>query len=175
MSYVTEVVWRLGFADVTFRVEPRSDDREHVCVRRLRHLSLYETFTFQTRRGSRRNTGRFPKLAPKAQAFRGVRGYASPGAFLDFNSLKSPFLGFSSHSDRILASSIHLGWSPSTWKVFFYLLKIFRFWKIWPISVKPRKPVWIRACRSNSFPVFSPRTHPLERGEKTGYKVDLRR
>jgi len=89
MSYVTEIVWRLGFADVAFRVE-RSDDREHVCVRSL----PYETFTFQTRRGSRINTDRFPKQAPKAQDFKGVRGHASPGAFLDFNPLKSPFLGF---------------------------------------------------------------------------------
>ena len=93
MSYVTEIVWRLGFADVAFRVE-RSDDREHVCVRSLRYLSQYETFTFQTRRGSRINTDRFRKRAPKAQAFRGVRGHASPGAFLDFNPLKSPFLRF---------------------------------------------------------------------------------
>ena len=47
MSYVTEIVWRLGFADVAFRVE-RSDDREHVCDRIVRYLSLYETFTFQS-------------------------------------------------------------------------------------------------------------------------------
>ena len=42
MSYVTEIVWLLGFAD------ERSDDREHVCVRIVRYLSLYETFTFQS-------------------------------------------------------------------------------------------------------------------------------
>ena len=44
--------------------------------------------------GSRINTDRFPTRASKAQAFRGVRGHAFPGAFLDFNSLKSSFLGF---------------------------------------------------------------------------------
>ena len=33
VSYVTEIVWPLGFADVTFRVE-RSDDWKYVCVRR---------------------------------------------------------------------------------------------------------------------------------------------
>ena len=32
--YVTEIVWRLGFADVTFRVE-RSDDRKYIFVLRL--------------------------------------------------------------------------------------------------------------------------------------------
>ena len=33
----------------------------------------------------------------------------------------------------------------------------------------------IHISESNPFPVFSPRTLPLEREEKTGYKVDLRR
>ena len=46
------------------------------------------------RRGSRINTDRFPKRAPKAQASRGVRRRPPPGNFLDFHSLKSPFLGF---------------------------------------------------------------------------------
>ena len=46
------------------------------------------------RRGSRINTDRFPKRAPKAQAFSGVRGLAPPRNYLDFYSLKSPFLGF---------------------------------------------------------------------------------
>ena len=46
------------------------------------------------RRGSRINTDRFPKRAPKAQASSGVRGLAPPRNYLDFYSLKSPFLGF---------------------------------------------------------------------------------
>ena len=46
------------------------------------------------RRGSRINTDRFPKRAPKAQASRGVRRRTLPGNFLDFHSLKSPFPGF---------------------------------------------------------------------------------
>ena len=46
------------------------------------------------RRGSRINTDRFPKRALKAQASRGVRRRALPGNFLDFHSLKSPFLDF---------------------------------------------------------------------------------
>ena len=46
------------------------------------------------RRGSRINTDRFPKRAPKAQASSGVREKAPPGKKLDFYYLKSPFLGF---------------------------------------------------------------------------------
>ena len=47
------------------------------------------------RRGSRISIDRFPKREPKAQASRGVRGHAPPlENVLDFNSLKSPFLGF---------------------------------------------------------------------------------
>ena len=46
--------------------------------------------------------------------------------------------GFLSHSDRILASSIYLGWSFATWNVF-------SLRKIWPISVKRWQPVWSRA------------------------------
>ena len=34
MSYAAEIVWSLGFANLTFRVE-RSDDRKYVCVCRL--------------------------------------------------------------------------------------------------------------------------------------------
>ena len=46
------------------------------------------------RRGSMINTDRFPKRALKAQAFSGVQGLAPPRNYLDFYSLKSPFLGF---------------------------------------------------------------------------------
>ena len=48
-----------------------------------------------SRRGSRINTDRFLERAPKAQK-RGGGGWAHgpPGNFLDFNSLKSPLLGF---------------------------------------------------------------------------------
>ena len=49
---------------------------------------------YGTRRGSRINTDRFPKPAPKAQASRDVPKRAPPGNFLDFHSLKSPFLDF---------------------------------------------------------------------------------
>ena len=58
------------------------------------------------------NTGRFPRRAPKEQFSRG-RGHACfPGHFLDFSSLKSPFPGFLSHSERIL-----LEWSLKNWRI----------------------------------------------------------
>ena len=97
------------------------------------------------RRGSRINTDRFPTRVLKAQAFRGVRGHVFPGAFLDFNSLKSSFLGFRVIQTGYWLVPFTLDEAPQLGK-FFCLLKIYRFWKIWPISVKPRKPVWIRAC-----------------------------
>ena len=50
--------------------------------------------TITRRRGSRIMTDRFPKRAPKARAFSEVRGLAPPRNYLDFYSLKSPFLGF---------------------------------------------------------------------------------
>ena len=92
------------------------------------------------RRGSRTNTDRFPKRAPKAQDSRaggggGVWRHAPPWNFLDFNFLKCPFLGFPSHSDRISATYIHLEWSLASWKVF-YSSKIYLLWKICTISVK---------------------------------------
>ena len=61
------------------------------------YLDLADTWWIQKyplRRGSRRNTDRFPKRAPKAQASSGVREKAPPGKKLDFYYLKSPFLGF---------------------------------------------------------------------------------
>ena len=39
----------------------------------------------------------------------GGGGGAGGGRGVDFNSLKVPFSGLPSHSDRILASSIHIG------------------------------------------------------------------
>ena len=58
------------------------------------HFQRYPTYQCVNRRGSRINTDRFPKRAPKAQASSGVREKAPPGKKLDFYYLKSPFLGF---------------------------------------------------------------------------------
>ena len=57
----------------------------------------------EDRRGSRINTDRFPKRAPKAQASRGVQGMFPLGKFFGFYFTKVSFPGFLSHSDRILA------------------------------------------------------------------------
>ena len=50
--------------------------------------------THQSQRGSRINTDRFPKRAPKGHASRRFRGNALQGNAFDFNFLKYPFLGF---------------------------------------------------------------------------------
>ena len=73
----------------------------------VKNLAILTVNVF--RRGSRINTDRLPKRTSRAQASRGFRGHAPPQNFLDFNSLKSPFPGFPSLSDRILANSVHLG------------------------------------------------------------------
>ena len=46
--------------------------------------------------------GSMIKRVPKAQASRVSRGHTPPREFLDFNSLKSLFPGFPSHSDGII-------------------------------------------------------------------------
>ena len=58
---------------------------------------------YSCRRGSRINTDRFPKRAPKAQDSRRVRGTGSPSKFFWIFTPEFPFPGFPSHSDRILA------------------------------------------------------------------------
>ena len=61
----------------------------------LLKLPYNETRTkTRSRRGSRINTDRFPKRAPKAQAFAGSGGMSLWEIFFDFNFPKSPFLGF---------------------------------------------------------------------------------
>ena len=113
------------------------------------------------RRAFRINSDRFPKRRSGAWI---------PWKFLDFNSLKSPFVGFwviqirygqfhsprmkpckSANSDFVKVNfrvEMRMGARRvqiSTWKVFL-LLKTYLSWKIRPISVKRWKPVWIRAC-----------------------------
>ena len=89
------------------------------------------------RRGSRIHTDRFPKRALKVQAFGGSGGMSQWVIFFDFKLPKVPFLGFLSHSDRIIWP-VPSGMKPCN---LIYLL-----WKTWPISIKQWKPVWIRAC-----------------------------
>ena len=76
---------------------PRSDSifqQVHCALNELIGINTRITSEDEGRRRFRINTDRFPKRTPKAHASMGVRGYASPGNFSDFNSLKSPFLGF---------------------------------------------------------------------------------
>ena len=81
----------------------------------------------EDRRGSRINTERFPKRAPKAQASRGSRECFPLGSFLDFISPKSPFLVF---------WVIQTGYWPDFKLESFNLIKILYIYlfKIWPIS-----------------------------------------
>ena len=72
-----------------------------------------EVFSFG--RGTRINTDRFPKLAPKAQSSSGV-GRASPGNCLDFSPL-SPLSWVSESFRQDIGQT-------STWKVFL-LLKVY--------------------------------------------------
>ena len=67
----------------------------HYSKTSLLKLPYNETRTkTRSRRGSRINTDRFPKRAPKAQAFGGSGGMSQWKIFFDFNFPKSPFLGF---------------------------------------------------------------------------------
>ena len=67
----------------------------HYSKTSLLKLPYNETKTkTRSRRGSRINTDRFPKRAPKAEAFGGFGGTSQWEIFFDFNFPKSPFLGF---------------------------------------------------------------------------------
>ena len=93
----------------------------------------------------------YVKRVPNAEAARVSRGRAPQRNVLDFNSLKSLFPGFLSHSDRIfdnwffrwkshsmsyprkLGKKIfHTIFQISTWKVF----SKYVYYEVWPISVK---------------------------------------
>ena len=96
--------------------------------------------------GSRINTDR----SPTSRAF---RGHGPQGNFLDFNSPKVPFPGFLSHSDRIFTDCPNHYPDFDLESLKFFTKHIFILWKIWPISVKRCKLVWIHACFSNvNFP-----------------------
>ena len=98
---------------------------------------------------TRINTDRFPKWASKAKASSGgggrVQGHTTLGNFSDFNSPKSPFPGFLSHSDRIIDVDIgqfHWPWmEPCNLESFLFIKNIDLLRKIWLISGKQWKPV----------------------------------
>ena len=121
---------------------------------------------FYSRHASRITTDQFPKQEPKVQASWGGLGYAPQGNFLDFNTLKTPFLGFwiihtgywpvpFSLGEALQISGLfHQGQFPCCKLDMeqdfnlkrFSPLKIYLLWKIWPISIKQSKLVWIHAC-----------------------------
>ena len=95
----------------------------------------------------------FLNKGPREQASRGARGHAPPGIFLDTSSLKFAFPGFwfigagKGIKFPEIGKRKHLSRPFSRFQLGkFLLLKISLLWKIWPISVKRWKPVWIRAC-----------------------------
>ena len=77
-----------------------------ICYHFIRSMTLFsKNICAHFRRGSRINTDRFPKRAPKAQYFRRVRGggRGSPRKCFEIFTPEVPFPGFPSHLDRILA------------------------------------------------------------------------
>ena len=120
------------------------------------------SMTYLARRRSRINTDRFPKRAAKAQASRGVQRRAPPGNFLDFHSLKSPFL------DLIV---IQTGYWPDSnlgsvfiIKIIFIMKNVTDFLKMVETGVDPRLLVPIFALISK--PPLSNRANP---GSPKGY------
>ena len=70
-------------------------------------------------------------------AFNRINTGADRKFFLDF--------GFLSHSARILTVCPN-HFPDFNVESFFFSSKIYLLWKIWPISMKQWKPMWIRAC-----------------------------
>ena len=105
--------------------------------------------------GSRMYTDWFLKQVPIAQASRGGLGHGPQWKFFwDFNSLKSPFLGSKSFKQDI--GQFHApGMKPCNLESFLSLFKIHPLCKIWLISVKWWKPVWICAWHGNDITVVS--------------------
>ena len=78
--------------------------------------------------------------------FLGVsRGMLSWEFCFDFNSLKSPFLGFWIIQTGYWQVPFSSGDWPCNLARFFFIKNVSVLWKIGPISVKRWKPVWIRA------------------------------
>ena len=78
------------------------DEQVIKCFIYVKVLSLMD------RRGSRINSYRFHKRAPKGQVSRaGVSGACSPGKSFGFKVPKVPFLGSLNHSDRIFTDCLN--------------------------------------------------------------------
>ena len=86
------------------------------------------------RRGFRINTDWFPKWAPRKEASRGVWGMLPQKIFLGF---QLPKVFWVIQTGYLLSAKTV--WQISTWK------KKILLWKIWPISIKQWKWVWIHA------------------------------
>ena len=105
----------------------------------------------------------------KPSGTQGIRGHAVLGNFLDFNSLRSPFISWDPKSFKQDIGQFYSPLIKPCNKVF-SLLKIYLLCKIWPFSVKRWKPVWIRAwvtvfARLFLFPGF--KNDKLTSGEST--------
>ena len=123
---------------------------------------------------ARHDRGFAPQFSPQTKAKKpsgtqGIRGHAVPGNFLDFNSLRSPFVSWDPKSFKQDIGQFYSPLIKPCNKVF-SLLKIYLLCKIWPFSVKRWKPVWIRAwvtvfSRLFLFPGF--KNDKLTSGEST--------
>ena len=106
-------------------------------------ISLYIfTIIYQYRHGSGINTDWFPERALKAQGSRGFGGMLPQE--ISGVSEWSGYWPIPLSSDKALQIGGLFHLSISTWRVFF-ILKIYLLWKLWPISIKQQKPVWIHA------------------------------
>ena len=129
------------------------------CVFRFFHhiKEIKQNYELPCRRGFRINTYRLPKQAPKLL---GVTGACSPSKIFGILTPSSP-LSWVSESFRWDIGQFHSPRMKHLSNPFsrfqpgkFFLLKIYLLWKIWPISLKRWKPVWIRACPASRLLAF---------------------
>ena len=107
------------------------------------HILLKAAKVTSTRRGSRINTDRFPKRAPKEQASRWVRGHAPLGNLFWIVTPQSP--------DSCVSQSLRqdIDWRSKPFSSFqlrnFFPNKKYDYYEKSDISLKRWEPVWIRA------------------------------
>ena len=124
-------------------------------------ITVYWNKNSSSRHESRINIDQFPKQVPK---FLGGSGGMLPWEIFLILTPLSPLFWLSESFRQDIASSILLRWSIFTihfpdfnWESF--LFKTYLLWKIWLISIKQRKPVWIRTCLFNNSHENSHRNH----------------